>query len=106
MEGELPLDAKMSMAGAHLHLYNVQYEDEGTYECQAVNSKGKDWHRARVSVEGRCTTVSLLGALLYLLLYYYCTTVLLYYYSYISYAKALHLHLVILADALIQSDLQ
>ncbi|XP_046889540.1 contactin-1a-like [Hypomesus transpacificus] len=51
MEGELPLDAKMSMAGAHLHLYNVQYEDEGTYECQAVNSKGKDWHRARVSVE-------------------------------------------------------
>ena len=55
LEGELPVEAKMSMAGAHLHLYNVQYEDEGTYECQAVNSKGKDWHRARISVEGRCT---------------------------------------------------
>lgn len=40
------------MAGAHLHLYNVQFEDGGTYQCEAVNSKGKDYHSARVSVEG------------------------------------------------------
>uniref|UniRef100_A0A8C7SZX3 Contactin 1 n=1 Tax=Oncorhynchus mykiss TaxID=8022 RepID=A0A8C7SZX3_ONCMY len=51
MNGELPSNHDVSMAGAHLHLYNVQYEDEGTYECEALNSKGKDWHRARVSVE-------------------------------------------------------
>uniref|UniRef100_A0A674CFT7 Contactin 1 n=1 Tax=Salmo trutta TaxID=8032 RepID=A0A674CFT7_SALTR len=49
--GELPSNHDVSMAGAHLHLYNVQYEDEGTYECEALNSKGKDWHRARVFVE-------------------------------------------------------
>jgi receptor-type tyrosine-protein phosphatase zeta len=55
MNGELPSNHDVSMAGAHLHLYNVQYEDEGTYECEALNSKGKDWHRARVSVEGRAT---------------------------------------------------
>ncbi|KAK6317847.1 hypothetical protein J4Q44_G00111380 [Coregonus suidteri] len=51
MDGELPANHEVSMAGAHLHLYHVQYEDEGTYECEALNSKGKDWHRARVSVE-------------------------------------------------------
>uniref|UniRef100_A0A6Q2WS02 Contactin 1 n=1 Tax=Esox lucius TaxID=8010 RepID=A0A6Q2WS02_ESOLU len=51
MDGELPSNHEVSMAGAHLHLYNVQYEDEGTYECEALNSKGKDRHRARVSVE-------------------------------------------------------
>lgn len=42
------------MAGAHLHLYNVQFEDGGTYQCEAVNSRGKDYHTARVSVEGEC----------------------------------------------------
>lgn len=41
------------MAGAHLHLYNVQFEDAGTYTCEALNSKGKDYHSARVSVEGK-----------------------------------------------------
>lgn len=40
------------MAGAHLHLYNVQVKDGGTYQCEAANSKGKDYHSARVSVEG------------------------------------------------------
>ncbi|CAL8261056.1 unnamed protein product [Merluccius merluccius] len=39
------------MAGAHLHLYNVQFEDAGGYSCEAHNSKGKDRHTARVSVE-------------------------------------------------------
>lgn len=45
------------MAGAHLHLYNVQFEDGGTYQCEAVNSKGKDYHSARVSVEGETYVV-------------------------------------------------
>lgn len=53
LDGELPLGHKVETAGAHLHLYNVQVEDGGTYQCEAVNSKGKDYHSARVSVEGR-----------------------------------------------------
>lgn len=53
------------MAGAHLHLYNVQFEDGGTYQCEAVNSKGKDYHSARVSVEGKkCVAQSVMSALL------------------------------------------
>lgn len=47
------------MAGAHLHLYNVQVKDGGTYQCEAANSKGKDYHSARVSVEGMQHAVSL-----------------------------------------------
>ncbi|XP_019128195.1 contactin-1a isoform X1 [Larimichthys crocea] len=49
--GPLPPNHEVRMAGAHLHLYNVQFEDGGTYQCEAVNSKGKDYHSARVSVE-------------------------------------------------------
>lgn len=53
LDGELPLGHKVETAGAHLHLNNVQVEDGGTYQCEAVNSKGKDYHSAQVSVEGR-----------------------------------------------------
>lgn len=52
LDGELPLGHKVETAGAHLRLYNVQVKDGGTYQCEAVNSKGKDYHSARVSVEG------------------------------------------------------
>lgn len=52
LDGELPASHDLQMAGAHLHLYNVQIEDGGTYQCEALNSKGKDYHTARVSVEG------------------------------------------------------
>ncbi|KAI3371148.1 hypothetical protein L3Q82_023779, partial [Scortum barcoo] len=51
LDGQLSPNHEVRMAGAHLHLYNVQFEDDGTYECEAVNSKGKDFHTARVSVE-------------------------------------------------------
>uniref|UniRef100_A0A3Q2YRM7 Contactin 1b n=1 Tax=Hippocampus comes TaxID=109280 RepID=A0A3Q2YRM7_HIPCM len=40
-----------SESGAALHLYNVQYEDVGAYECEAINTKGKDWHKAWLYVE-------------------------------------------------------
>lgn len=53
VDGMLPIHHENSMTGGHLHLYNVQYEDEGVYECEAVNSKGKDWHKANLYVEGR-----------------------------------------------------
>uniref|UniRef100_UPI003AACDCA7 contactin-1a-like n=1 Tax=Centroberyx gerrardi TaxID=166262 RepID=UPI003AACDCA7 len=51
LDGQLPPNHEVRMPGAHLHLYNVQFEDAGTYQCEAVNSKGKDYHTARVSVE-------------------------------------------------------
>lgn len=55
------------MAGAHLHLYNVQFKDGGTYQCEAVNSKGKDYHSARVSVEGKkCVAQSCQPCFLYI----------------------------------------
>lgn len=53
LEGPLPPNHEVRMAGAHLHLYNVQFEDGGTYQCEAVNSRGKDYHTGRVSVEGK-----------------------------------------------------
>ncbi|KAM9854667.1 contactin-1a [Aulostomus maculatus] len=51
LDGELPANHEVRMAGAHLHLYNVQFEDAGTYRCEAKNLKGKDYHTARLSVE-------------------------------------------------------
>ncbi|KAK7117971.1 hypothetical protein R3I94_023250 [Phoxinus phoxinus] len=53
VDGELPARRHdISMAGTLLHLYDVQYEDEGLYECEANNSKGKDWHKTHLHVEG------------------------------------------------------
>ncbi|XP_077051819.1 contactin-1a-like [Siphateles boraxobius] len=53
VDGELPASRHdISMAGTLLHLYDMQYEDEGLYECEADNSKGKDWHRTHLHVEG------------------------------------------------------
>uniref|UniRef100_A0A8C4F8V5 Contactin 1 n=1 Tax=Dicentrarchus labrax TaxID=13489 RepID=A0A8C4F8V5_DICLA len=51
LDGLLPPNHEVRMAGAHLNLYNVQFEDGGTYQCEAVNVRGKDYHTARVSVE-------------------------------------------------------
>ncbi|XP_068458470.1 contactin-1a-like isoform X2 [Clinocottus analis] len=51
LDGQLPPNHEVRMAGAHLHLYNVQFEDAGSFQCEAVNSRGKDYHAARVSVE-------------------------------------------------------
>ncbi|XP_058501947.1 contactin-1a-like [Solea solea] len=51
LDGPMPPNHEVRMEGAHLHLYNVQFEDGGTYRCEASNSRGKDYHTARVSVE-------------------------------------------------------
>lgn len=48
---DLPANHEISESGAILHLYNVQYEDVGAYECEAINTKGKDWHKAWLYVE-------------------------------------------------------
>ncbi|TSK13409.1 Contactin-1a [Bagarius yarrelli] len=51
VDGVLPLHHENSLTGGLLHLFNVQYQDEGVYECEALNSKGKDWHKANLYVE-------------------------------------------------------
>ncbi|KAG5845127.1 hypothetical protein ANANG_G00135550 [Anguilla anguilla] len=51
VEGELPANHEIGMSGATLQIYNVQMEDEGTYECEAGNVKGKDSHEAWLGVE-------------------------------------------------------
>ncbi|KAL4641452.1 contactin-1a-like isoform X1 [Arapaima gigas] len=51
VDAELPANHEVSMDKALLHLFNVQQEDEGTYECEAINSKGKDRHRAVLYVD-------------------------------------------------------
>ncbi|XP_035258167.1 contactin 1b isoform X2 [Anguilla anguilla] len=51
VDAELPASHEIGMSGSLLHLYNVQYEDEGSYECEALNTKGKDWHRIWLYVE-------------------------------------------------------
>lgn len=53
MDGHLPPNHDLRMSGSQLHLYNIQVKDSGVYKCEAINSKGKDFHSARVSVEGR-----------------------------------------------------
>uniref|UniRef100_A0A8B9L3H4 Contactin 1b n=1 Tax=Astyanax mexicanus TaxID=7994 RepID=A0A8B9L3H4_ASTMX len=46
LDADLPPNYEVSMNGALLHLINVQYEDEGSYECEALNVRGMDWYRA------------------------------------------------------------
>lgn len=48
----MPTSADISMSGAVLRIFNIQFEDEGTYECEAENHRGKDKHSAMVYVEG------------------------------------------------------
>ena len=56
---DLPAGHEISMSGALLHLYNVQYEDAGKYECEAINSKGKDWHHNWLYVQGKHLSTTL-----------------------------------------------
>lgn len=51
LDGPMPASHEVRMAGAHLHLKNIQIEDAGTYQCEAINSKDKDYHSGRLSVE-------------------------------------------------------
>uniref|UniRef100_A0A8U7MU43 Contactin-1 n=1 Tax=Corvus moneduloides TaxID=1196302 RepID=A0A8U7MU43_CORMO len=55
----LPASAEISMSGAVLKIFNIQYEDEGLYECEAENYKGKDKHQARVYVQASPPTFEL-----------------------------------------------
>ncbi|XP_039196610.1 contactin-1 isoform X3 [Crotalus tigris] len=47
----MPSSADISMSGAVLKIFNIQFEDEGIYECEAENYRGKDKHSAKVYVQ-------------------------------------------------------
>ena len=49
----MPSTAEISTSGAVLKIFNIQLEDEGIYECEAENNRGKDKHQARIYVQGR-----------------------------------------------------
>lgn len=48
----MPTTADISMSGAIFRISNIQFEDEGIYECEAENHRGKDKHSAKVYVQG------------------------------------------------------
>lgn len=49
----MPSTAEISTSGAVLKIFNIQLEDEGIYECEAENIRGKDKHQAKIYVHGR-----------------------------------------------------
>lgn len=49
----MPSTAEISTSGAVLKIFNIQLEDEGIYECEAENIRGKDKHQARIYVQGK-----------------------------------------------------
>ncbi|XP_044132974.1 contactin-1 [Bufo gargarizans] len=47
----MPASAEVSASGAVLKIFNIQPEDEGSYECEAENIKGRDSYKAYVYVQ-------------------------------------------------------
>ncbi|XP_075713175.1 contactin-1 [Rhinoderma darwinii] len=47
----MPASAEISASGAVLKIFNFQPEDEGTYECEAENIKGRDTRKASIYVQ-------------------------------------------------------
>uniref|UniRef100_A0A3Q2GS85 Contactin-1 n=1 Tax=Equus caballus TaxID=9796 RepID=A0A3Q2GS85_HORSE len=52
----MPSTAEISTSGAVLKIFNIQLEDEGTYECEAENIRGKDKHHGRIYVQALAPT--------------------------------------------------
>lgn len=51
VDAPFPSNYEISLSGSVFTIFNVQVEDEGLYECEALNIKGKDRHQARVYTE-------------------------------------------------------
>lgn len=49
------LSPQWATAEPTLHIPSVGFEDEGTYECEAENSKGRDSVQGRIIVQGMRT---------------------------------------------------
>ncbi|KAG9352784.1 hypothetical protein JZ751_017360, partial [Albula glossodonta] len=53
VDGVLPSKADTSNDGLILILPDLGFEDEGTYECEAQNSEGRDTHQGRITVQAQ-----------------------------------------------------
>uniref|UniRef100_A0A4W3JB79 Contactin-2 n=1 Tax=Callorhinchus milii TaxID=7868 RepID=A0A4W3JB79_CALMI len=53
LDGTMPFKASGTLTEPVLHLPDVQFEDEGTYECLAENSRGKDSVQGRIIVHAQ-----------------------------------------------------
>ncbi|XP_059806228.1 contactin-2 [Hypanus sabinus] len=53
LDGPMPSKVLKSVNKPVLHIPDVQFEDEGIYECEAENSKGKDSTQGRIIVHAQ-----------------------------------------------------
>ncbi|XP_064162210.1 contactin-2 [Anguilla rostrata] len=53
VDGTLPSKATTGNDGLVLVLPDLGFEDEGTYECEARNSEGRDTHQGRINVQAQ-----------------------------------------------------
>lgn len=53
MDGILPPKVGASAEGPTLIIPELNFDDEGMYECEVYNSEGRETHQGRVSVQGR-----------------------------------------------------
>ncbi|XP_063308238.1 contactin-2 [Pelobates fuscus] len=48
-----PLPPRWLVSDSILHIPSISFEEDGTYECVAVNSKGRDTHKGQVIVQAQ-----------------------------------------------------
>ncbi|XP_015197892.1 contactin-2 isoform X1 [Lepisosteus oculatus] len=53
VDGTVPPKALGSMDGPILHLPELDFMDEGVYECEARNSEGRDTYQGRITVQAQ-----------------------------------------------------
>lgn len=53
VDGVLPVKSLASSEGPVLVLPDLTFDDEGTYECEAVNSEGRDTYQGRITVQAQ-----------------------------------------------------
>ncbi|XP_018614227.1 contactin-2 [Scleropages formosus] len=53
VDGSLPSKAAASTNSPTLTLSDLSFEDEGVYECEALNSEGRDTYQGRITVQAQ-----------------------------------------------------
>lgn len=53
VDGILPPKVGASVEGPILIIPELNFDDEGMYECEVYNLEGRETHQGRISVQGR-----------------------------------------------------
>lgn len=53
MDGILPPKVGASAERPILFIPDLNFDDEGMYECEVYNTEGRETHQGRVTVQGR-----------------------------------------------------